>query len=408
MRSKLTFWTAALSPALISGALWATEGGEGGETGGAPQQYQLLIDAAHLPQYDASATKASYAGLAFQRYQKAAAAAGVLRSKLQDLVHTPSPQTLKQARDAWLAARMAYLPSEVFRYYDGPIDQPANDRQAAGPEHRINSWPVNEAVIDYVKSDANAGLVMKLSTVLNERAVLTIDQAQDEADVITGFHAIEFLLWGQDHSLTGAGNRSHLDFVSDRSRTNKRRGALLVLLGQMLERDLQSVAHAWDKHAPDQYARQFLALNDYEAIGRMLRGMAMLAGEELQSERLTVPLDSGVQEDETSCFSDTTHLDFRAGATGLKQVWSHGKAASLRALVRSKDQALAARVDQALIDVSKAAQALEAPFDQMLLSAADSPGRKKAEGLASALGKLVTELKSAGQALGVLVSAPGG
>jgi putative iron-regulated protein len=420
MRSKLTLWTANLSPALLiclsssaSTQISASEGGEGGEAGGAPQQYQLLLDASATPKYDATQTKANYVRLAFQRYRKSADAAAVLQTKLKALVQDPSAQKLQQARDAWVAARMAYLPSEVFRYYDGPIDRPAGEgpagqSQAEGPEHRINSWPVNEAVIDYVKGNPNAGLVMKLSVPMTEQAVLDIDQVQDEADVTTGFHAIEFLLWGQDHSATAAGQRSHLDFVGNGSPANQRRGAMLVLLGQLLERDLRSVASAWDRSKPDQYAAQFLALNDYEAVGRMLRGMAMLAGEELQSERLTVPLDSATQEDETSCFSDTTHLDFRAGATGLQSVWQSGGSGSLRALVESKDKPLAATVDRALVEVVNAAQALEAPFDQMLVSAPDSRSRQKAEALASALGKLVTELKLVGRVLGVLVSAPGG
>ena len=67
-----------------------------------------------------------------------------------------------------------------------------------GPEGRLNSWLLDEAYIDYVKGNAQAGLINNFEFPLTEEALLAKNQEDDEADVSTGYHAIEFLLWGQD------------------------------------------------------------------------------------------------------------------------------------------------------------------------------------------------------------------
>ena len=43
-------------------------------------------------------------------------------------------------------ARDDYGPTEAFRFYDGPIDNPDD-----GPEGQINAWPMDEAYVDYVE-----------------------------------------------------------------------------------------------------------------------------------------------------------------------------------------------------------------------------------------------------------------
>lgn len=59
---------------------------------------------------------------------------------------------------AWVDARVPYGPSEVFRFYDGPIDNPET-----GPEGRINAWPLDELEIDYTRDTPDSGLVNDLS-----------------------------------------------------------------------------------------------------------------------------------------------------------------------------------------------------------------------------------------------------
>ena len=63
-------------------------------------------------------------------------------------------RALADARDAWTTGISVFSQTEVFRFYGGPIDAPDT-----GPEGRINAWPLDEAYLDYVEGQPEAGLV---------------------------------------------------------------------------------------------------------------------------------------------------------------------------------------------------------------------------------------------------------
>jgi putative iron-regulated protein len=305
----------------------------------------------------------------------------------------PAPETLAAARAAWVKARPAYLRTETFRFADGPIE---------ALEGRLNAWPVNEAVIDYVAGDPKAGLVNDPSRPVTLATINALDQARDEADVTTGWHAIEFLLWGQDLSKTGPGNRPYTDYVAGPA-ANGRRRAYLTLVAQQLTDDLAGLVRAWDRRAAASYAARLKALPDREVIGRALNGMAILAAFETAQERMAVALDSGDQEDEHSCFSDTTHQDFVHNLAGIEAVWTRG---GLGALTARRDARLKAEVDALFAKAEAAVAALDQPWDQVLASPPGSPPRQEAEAAIDSLRALGQGLKRAGQALGVLVQIP--
>ena len=235
------------------------------------------------------------------------------------------------------------------------------------------------------------------------------NQSKDEADVTTGWHAIEFLLWGQDLSADGPGNRPFTDYVAGTG-NNDRRREYLKLVTDDLAHKLNELEGTWQLQNAVGYAKKLKAMPEREVIGRMVNGMAILAGFEFMSERLAVALDSGDQEDEHSCFSDTTKQDFVYDLAGIKQVWTGdnegGERAGLNDLVRSQDAALADRVDGLLADAETKVAALGDPWDQVLAKPKDSPERKAAEEVVVALQALGTGLKDAGSKLGVLVLIP--
>ena len=47
---------------------------------------------------------------------------------------------MQQARNAWLAARVPYQQTEAFRFGNRVVDE---------WEGRVNSWPLDEGLIDY-------------------------------------------------------------------------------------------------------------------------------------------------------------------------------------------------------------------------------------------------------------------
>lgn len=395
---------APVAPVLAGG-----EGGEGGDL--KPQSYQLLLDEEVMPHYDASAVRKAYRDLAEQSYSDAIDAVDRLAQAIEHLLDKPSQKALDTARARWRDAHLTYLRTEPLRFYDGPIDGPADGARPAGPEGRMNAWPLNEAVIDYVKGQPKSGLVQADPKVpLDRDLILKSDQVSDEADVTTGFHAIEFLLWGQDQSAGGPGARPWADYVvGGNGGTNDRRRAYVRELLKLLREDLVQVRSQWQPGTPGSYAAAFARLDDYEAVGRMLHGMTALVGLELTSERLSVALDSGTQEDETNCFSDTTHLTYAAGLAGIRRFYSGTRSApGVATLVRQLDPAANAAVLSALDEADAAAKALPAPFDQVVSSPAGSTGRAKAEALVAAFTELTGRLKAAGRALGVLVPVAGG
>jgi putative iron-regulated protein len=399
----------ASPPALVSAvssAPWsAQEGGEGGgEAGGTlPSQYRLMLDETADPQYDGAAIASAYADDVRIAYEQSRDAAHTMQGAIEALLARPGADTLAAARAAWLAARRPYLATEPYRFYDGPIDAPET-----GPEGRINAWPLNEAVIDYVEGDAKAGLVNAVDVSMTRETILSHDQVSDEADVTTGWHAIEFLLWGQDRSADGPGARPASDFAPG-TPVNDRRRDYLRLLAALLAEDLDAVARQWDRTRPDSYAAQFLALEPHEAVGRALTGAALLAGHELASERLAVGLDSGAQEDEQSCFSDSTWQDFAWGLAGIKRVY-YGRSApdaSPAAAIRKLQPKLALEMERRFAEAERRVARLHDPFDRILASAPGSPLRADAEAAVAALQQLAAGLRDVGRALGVLVIVPG-
>jgi putative iron-regulated protein len=380
----------------------AGEGGEGGGEGGggAPTTYALESTDPNAFKYDAKPQIDAYIDLVASAYKKAADDSKTLASAVDAFLASPSDDTLKAARAAWVSARPAYLKTETFRFYDGPIEE---------VEGAVNAWPMNEAYIDYVEGKPDSGIINDPKFSLDLGGLEGANQKQDEADVTTGWHAIEFLLWGQDLSADGPGNRPFTDYVAGTG-NNDRRRAYLKLVTDDLAHKLGELEGAWQLQNSLGYAKKLKALPEREVIGRMVNGMAILAGFEFMSERLAVALDSGDQEDEHSCFSDTTKQDFVYDLVGIKQVWTGdneaGDRAGLNDLVRSQDAALADRVDGLLADAETKVAALGDPWDQVLAKPKDSPERKAAEEVVVALQALGTGLKDAGSKLGVLVLIP--
>jgi putative iron-regulated protein len=262
-------------------------------------------------------------------------------------------------------------------------------------------------VIDYVEGEPQAGLVHAFDVPLDAPTILARDQVSDEADVTTGWHAIEFLLWGQDQAADGPGARPARDYVAGSPATERRRRYLELLVAQLVG-DLEWLASQWDAARPDGYAREFLQLEPHEAVGRMLTGAALLAGHEMASERLAVALDSGAQEDEHSCFSDTTWQDFVWDLAGVKRVWyGRGEPVSLAATVRALQPRLALEMEQRFADAERRVAALHQPFDRVLVAPASAQERVDAEAAVSALQRLAAGLRDSGRALGVLVIVPG-
>lgn len=340
-----------------------------------------------------------YGELVHASYADTLDGARKLQAAVNAFVAAPSQDGLLAARKAWLAAREQYGQTEAFRFYGGPIDG------ADGPEGRINAWPMDEAYVDGVANAPTAGIINKPEVAITADALSALNEKDGEENISTGWHAIEFLLWGQDLSADGAGQRSVEDFVDGKAPNADRRRHYLKVVTDLLVADLAGLEQAW---APGQknFRARFVA--DTGSLAKIVSAIGILSRGELAGERIEVALDSQSQEDEHSCFSDNTHRDIVANAKGIQNVWrgqyvradgSTLAGPGVRDLVAARDAAVAKKVDQQIAASVSAAEAIPAPFDQAIL--AGSAGRGKVEATVVALKSQTEGLVEAARALGI-------
>lgn len=341
-----------------------------------------------------------YATLVHSTYDKTLTDAKAMQRAIHQFLASPTQSNLDIAKAAWINARESYSLTEAFRFYEGPIDF-ADDQGNEGPEGRLNAWPVNEAYIDYVQGDADAGLVNNRSISLSKATLTEQNQRNDEADVSTGYHAIEFLLWGQDLSLDSAGNRPVSDYTDNTA--NARRRDYLSHVTQLLIDDLTFLEKSWSP-SKDNYRTDFV--QSPESLGKIFTSLATLSGFELASERLATALDSGDQEDEQSCFSDNTHRDFIQNTQAIYNVYfgefNTLNGPGLHDLLAHKDAELANTLATTLNDTLDLVKSLPHPIDREILATKeDSPARAQAEKAVTSLQALSEQLIAAANVLGV-------
>ncbi len=347
----------------------------------------------------ATAAATTYADLVWASYSDLLDSTEKLQSDIAAFVADPTDATLETAKESWLAARDAYGPTEVYRFYNGPIDDPDD-----GPEGQINAWPMDEAYVDYVKDDPQAGIINDTEGVpeITRDVLVAANEEGGETNISTGWHAIEFLLWGQDFSETGPGERPATDYTT--APNADRRAQYLTEVTDLLVDDLQGVADQWDP-TDGAYRTEFLK-DPQQAVSNILRGMGALSAGELSGERIAVALDTKEQEDEHSCFSDNTDADVYNNALGIERAYTaeypgvDGK--SLADVVEEVDP----KLNQDLLAQLEANVALAdslkefGTFEEIIRSDDDSEGRKK-------MNELVENLQDQGDAIAALGAALG-
>ena len=279
----------------------------------------------------------NYADIAQAMYGDALTTARRLKSAVDGLVAQPSEAALKTAREAWLAARVPYQKTEVYRFGNLIVDE---------WEGRVNAWPLDEGLIDYVDSgkygeasDENPWYTANIianprlkiggrtvnAKVIDWRLLRGLQEAGGvEANVATGYHAIEFLLWGQDLNGTGpgAGNRPWTDYAKGSACTNgncDRRGQFLSVATQLLADDLAWMAKQWGAEGE---ARKAVTGNPDAGLAAIVTGLGSLSYGELAGERMKLGLMLHDPEEEHDCFSDNTHNSHYYDVVGMQVVYA--------------------------------------------------------------------------------------
>jgi putative iron-regulated protein len=273
---------------------------------------------------DKASVVQSYAVLVHANYGDALAQMNVLKSAVDAFVAAPSKEAFERTKSAWVSARPSYLQSEAFRFYNGPIDN-----EATGPEGMLNSWPLDENFVDYTRDEPEAGIINKKKAdasfevpEITKEVISAENQKGGEKNLSAGWHAIEFLLWGQDFNANGPGDRPYTDFVDGGTAWNQaRRRAYLSDATALMVEQFTAVAAQWDLAKADTYGTKMVAGDPDAALGNILKGIGSLAGTELPKERMNNAYETKEQEEEHSCFSDTTNQDLVFNGTGIQNVY---------------------------------------------------------------------------------------
>lgn len=317
----------------------------------------------------------NYVDIVVASYDDSYTEAKKLRDNIYAFVDAPTAAGLEQCKQQWLAARVPYGQTEVYRFYGGPIDN-END----GPEGLINAWPMDESFIDYVDGNQGSGLINDATTypTISKEKLVELNESISEESIFTGYHAIEFLLWGQDLSTSGPGTRPYTDYVTGAGGTaanQARRGQYLKTVADLLLENLTQVIDQWKPGAT--YRTSFLAQSKNEIIEDVFTALGELSKGELSGERMFVAVDSKDQENEHSCFSDNTHVDILENFNGLANVYNGtykrtsgstitGK--SYAELARDLDETKAKAVETAISNARTKINAIPTPFDQAILN----------------------------------------
>ncbi len=331
-----------------------------------------------------------------------------LQKAIDAFVASPSQDTMQAARLAWVEGRTRYAPTEVFRFQNGPIDR------AEGPEGLINAWPLDELYIDYGKDSPNSGIIQDVDTWgdLTTELLVELNEKDGEENIATGWHAIEFLLWGQDTNPDGPGARSYTDYVAGGGAPNpERRAAYLQLAAKLLVSHIEPLVQEWAPGQADNHRTKFTA-NPTASLTGILTGMGMLAGDELAGERIAVAWETRDPEDEQSCFSDTTHLDIIGNAQGIQDAWMGTLAGTTGPgpveVLRAKDPTSADEMNTSLKEMMLAVKAIPVPFDSAIQAPDDDPRRTAIEDSIKALENQAQVTNRAAKALGLKVNLEGG
>ncbi|WP_299740681.1 imelysin family protein [uncultured Roseobacter sp.] len=379
---------------------------------------------------DKAAVLDNYANIALAKYSDSLTTAQALQSAVTALVEAPSAEALQTAKQAWISARVPYQQTEVYRFGNAIVDD---------WEGKVNAWPLDEGLIDYV--DASYGG----ATDENEYAVLnvianpsftlsgeTVDASEItpallegelheadevESNVATGYHAIEFLLWGQDlngHG-AGAGARPWTDYAMGDACTGgncDRRGDYLKAATDLLVSDLEWMVTQWQEGGE---ARAQLIADETAGISTILTGMGSLSYGEQAGERMKLGVLLNDPEEEHDCFSDNTHNSHFYDALGIRNVYLGSYTAidgtvvsglSLAALVAEADSAvdaeLRAKLDATILEMSEMKTAAEAGFAyDMMLERGNEKGEALIMGAVDALVDQTRAIERAVAALGV-------
>lgn len=408
------------------------------------------------PRVTLAEVKQNYVQLAHAMYLDSLITAQALQASVNAFLAAPSEQTLEAAKASYAEARVPYQQSEIMRFDSAKghvsqgLDADGGPASVDDWEGQVNAWPFDEALIDYVNDEyegeyaESANVINSTEISFNGQTVGTEEISAEllislnefggsEANVGTGIHAVEFMLWGQDIHGTepGPGERPVSDFYTQSEQGEctsgafvhedhsicQRRAQYLQVAMDLYVADLEQMTEQWTPEASQKegtLAHDYLNRGDNDAMARIIESMGDMAVGELASERMRVAVLFGSTEDEHDCFSDMSHIAIYNNAIGVANAY-HGQyqslqgnsvsGASMSDLVKAANPELDTQIQDALTGIKAQMQAIVdmadsgIAFDQIVGGTMEQ--KKVVLDAANALVALGPKFEAAAQAVGI-------
>lgn len=353
----------------------------------------------------------NYTANLYSAYGDAVNDANAFDAQIATFLGAPSEDALTAARKGWLDSRAHYVLTEGARFYGGPIDVSPPDH-----ESQLNSWPLDEAYIDYTTNkatnvvDETSGLVNQVASMpsITIDALDAVNGKDGDNNISNGYHALEFLLWGQALVDVGPGTRPATDYVIGGARKNPdRRGTYLRVASQGVIQHLSAVRDAW---APTADYRTKFEANGLASVALALTGMARFSKGELAGQRMGAPYASKSRRDQHDCFSSQTLVDYLRDAQGVQAMYLGNYGANdgpgFDELVRAADAGLDTRLRAQLQTSVDAISAIPAPFEAAIVGDDSAPGRVAIQAAMTSLRAQADLFAEAAAALGQTIEVP--
>lgn len=351
----------------------------------------------------------NYANIAYANYLKAYNDAVMLKTAIATFTAEPTQANFDNAKAKWKLSRESYGTSEAFRFANGPVDT-----GNFAPEGLINSWPMDENFVDYVEGVSTAGIINNPALYPTiDKSILVGQNALDidEKNISVGYHAIEFLLWGQDltaPSANQAGQRRYTDYLTTggTAANQARRSLYLNVCADLLTDNLMYIVNEWKIGGA--YRTTFLGLPEDVALKNMYLGVTTLISAELPVERMETALGNADQEDEHSCFSDNTRRDIILNLQGVINVYQ-GKydsidGPSLEDLINQANAQANTDTNTSIALSLTKANAISNPFDLAISGGATSVEGVKVKAAAQQFKNLGSNLLNGATKIGIIVN----
>ncbi|HIG83776.1 MAG TPA: hypothetical protein EYG40_02720 [Verrucomicrobia bacterium] len=337
----------------------------------APRKSKLILKAP-VPKNVSEAKQlfvSNYSNIAETASRSALSQGMALKEAVSAFVKDPKAETHLLAKVSWMRARLPFLQSEFSRVIA------ESGKVGSDISNRLNGWPIDPGHIDYTCLMVGGNIISSKEKypAITSELLRSMNLKAGESDFTTGYHVIEFLLWGEDLDKESSGKRSFKDYDKNNSELAKRRADYLLVCCELLIQDLKDLVSEWDPESKNNLRSSLESMPSDQAITKIL-GMVSFLADDLAKSQIGSIISKGATFKEQSTFSDTTHFDFLHTVAGISNlaagayVGLDGKlqvlGLGLIGLAEQTPNSRADKIRSLINNAMKSAQAFKGPFDQ--------------------------------------------